>query len=76
MEKQFFRQEYRLFMLRARLCKAYEEGNEALALRLSRRMDVYQRRLWKARKRELEKERVVAIESKRDWPAPSWNTFP
>ena len=56
-------------MLRARLCKAYEEGNEALALRLSRRMDVYQRRLWKARKRELEKERVVAIESKRDWPA-------
>ena len=69
MEKQFFRQEYRLFMLRARLCKAYEEGNEALALRLSRRMYVYQRRLWKARKRELEKERVVAIESKRDWPA-------
>ena len=69
MEKQLFRQEYRLFMLRARLCKAYEEGNEALALRLSRRMDVYQRRLWKARKREREKERVVAIESKRDWPA-------
>lgn len=69
MEKQLFRQEYRFFMLRARLCKAYEEGNEALALRLSRRMDVYQRRLWKARKRELEKERVVAIESKRDWPA-------
>ena len=69
MEKQLFRQEYRLVMLRARLCKAYEEGNEALALRLSRRMDVYQRRLWKARKRELEKERVVAIESKRDWPA-------
>ena len=69
MEKQLFRQEYRLFTLRARLCKAYEEGNEALALRLSRRMDVYQRRLWKARKRELEKERVVAIESKRDWPA-------
>lgn len=69
MEKQLFRQEYRLFMLRARLCKAYEGGNEALALRLSRRMDVYQRRLWKARKRELEKERVVAIESKRDWPA-------
>ena len=69
MEKQLFRQEYRLFMLRARLCKAYEEGNEALSLRLSRRMDDYQRRLWKARKRELEKECVVAIESKRDWPA-------
>lgn len=69
MEKQIFRQEYRLFTLRARLCKAYEEGNEALALRLSRRMDAYQQRLWKARKRALEKERVVAIESKRDWPA-------
>ena len=50
MEKQLLGQEYRLFMLRARICKAYEEGDMALALRLSRRLDAYQQRLWNAQK--------------------------
>lgn len=69
MERQLFRQEYRLFLLRARLCKAYEEGNGALALRLSRRLDVCQLRLWSAHRRALQGTGFEANASKRDWPA-------
>lgn len=53
MKKKSLRQEYRLFLLRARACKAYDEGNISLAHRISREIDDYQQRLWIARERRL-----------------------
>lgn len=53
MKKKSLRQEYRLFLLRARACKAYDEGNTALAHRISREIDDYQQRLWIARERRM-----------------------
>lgn len=46
MKKKSLRQEYRLFLLRARACKAYDEGNISLAHRISREIDDCQQRLW------------------------------